>query len=330
MRLIRGAGVALLLLAAACGPIPQPFSHGQSGAAYPLAELAVDVRVAPVAGLPDARARELSRAVAGALGAFGVTATERPDAASRFVLAGAVETDQPGSAAPAVDSTRATISWTLFDAEGEMAGIHVQEVDGAAIIANPPDPQVLQAAGFEPAKALAALVAIDAELPSGTIPKERNGLFVAEVEGAPGDGNAMLPIALRLALSARGFQRAERGADAAEVVRGFVTVDPPAEGNQRVVIRWRVTAPDGATLGEARQENTVPAGSLDGRWGAVAGFAAAAAVDGIAEILDRTQANDAPSDGRAPIVLPPSIDLPEPPGMARPPAAAGSTPANIR
>jgi len=215
MRVSLGFLSAFLVLAA-CGPLPQPFEHNMQGSAYPLAELAIDVRVAPVAGLPAATGEGLARAVAENLGAFGVTATSRPGIASRFVLQGVYA--EPG-AAPLAD---ATILWTLYDADGEATGIHSQAIE-VPFAANA---ETIGAAGRQPAKALAALVGVDAELPA-TGPRARRGVFLAEITGAPGDGNAALATALRHALQGGPFGLAETADGAAHVVRGIVAADRP-------------------------------------------------------------------------------------------------------
>ncbi|MBE0530642.1 MAG: hypothetical protein IH626_07410 [Rhodospirillales bacterium] len=302
MRVSRGFVLALLMVAA-CGPLPQPFEHNAQGSAYPLAELAIDVRVAPIAGLSAPTGEALARAVAENLGAYGVTATSRPGTASRFVLQGVY-------AGPAAEtSTDTTILWTLFDADGEPTGIHAQAVEGPFAA----DPGAIWSAGQQPAKALAALVGADAELPA-TGSNVHRGVFLAEIAGAPGDGNTALATALRHALEGGPFGLAETAGDATHVVRGIVTADPPKDGNQRIAIEWHVTTPDGREVGEANQENTIPAGRLDRRWGGIAGLAAQAAAEGITEILQRVGDGGASPRGRPPIVLPPSSDLPPPAG----------------
>jgi hypothetical protein len=298
MRLSSGTVIAVLLLTAACGPLPQPFEHGAKGAAYPLAELAIDVRVAPVGGLPASTGEALAKAVAENLGAYGVTAASQPGAASRFVLRGTYGPDDDA------------VVWTLYDADGEVTGIHTQ-----AIEVPPADAGAVRAAGWMPAKALAALIGIDAGLTAVADPLARQGVFLTGVTGAPGDGDTALAKALRQALKDSPFGSVDANA-AAHFVRGTVTAAPLEDGRQRITIRWQVTDTDGREVGEANQENIVPAGRLDRRWGGVAVLAAQAAADGIAEIVRQAgEDGDAPpTDGRPSIVLPPSGDLPPPAG----------------
>lgn len=315
--MIRGAIIALLLLAAACGPLPRPFEHPAQGRGYPLAALAIDVRVAPVAGLPAPAGWALAQAVAENLGAYGVTATALAGTASHFQLQGSYVDPAPGAPQP----HDALIVWTLLDVEGGATGIHTQAVD--TTLATGATPAALQAAGAAPAKALAGLIDADAKLPDGNSTPGRQGLFLAGISGAPGDGDTALAIALRLILGSSGLGSVDTAAAAAYVVHGKVTVDPPRDGNQPVEIRWRITTPDGKDVGEAVQHNAVPAGRLDGHWGAIAGLAARAAVDGIADILSRVRERNPAS--RPGITLPSSVDLPPPPKDRRqvPAAPAG-------
>lgn len=314
--MISRAIVALCLLAAACGPLPRPFDHAAGGPDYPLAALAIDVRVVAVAGLPAPTGAALARTVAENLGAYGVTATTRSSTPSHFVLEGNYVDPEPDAPAP----HGALIVWTLFDADGEATGIHTEAVDSA--LAAGTDAATLRAAGEAPVKALAGLIDADAELPA-TSGAARSGLFLAGITGAPGDGNTALAIALRLVLANSGLGSAETAEAAAYILRGTVAVDPPRDGGQPVEIRWRITTRDGKEVGEAVQRNAVPAGRLDKPWGAVAGLAARAAVDGITDILGRAAARDPAAEdatSRQGITLPPSADLPTPPRSGATPA----------
>lgn len=304
--------IALALLpVAACGPLPHPFEHGPERAAYPLAELTLDVRVAPVEGLPGDISRTLTRAVAENLGGHGVTAVQRMETPARLVLSGKAA---PPGEQENPDST-VQVGWTLYDADGVETGIHVQDLQVTRSELDSLDSGALRDLGATAAKAIAALIGIDSELPGGASTKRRGGLYVETVSGAPGDGNTALTAAIRRALETADIAVAADIDRAEHVLSCEVAVDPPAENGQGVAILWRISRPGGASIGEASQTNTVPTGSLDGRWGPVAGYAATAAIDGIQDILRRQQ-----SRGTRPgFLVPATSDLP-PPGVLRPPA----------
>ncbi|HEY5598393.1 MAG TPA: hypothetical protein VIK47_06270, partial [Kiloniellales bacterium] len=70
------------------------------------------------------------------------------------------------------------------------------------------------------------------------------------------------------------------------LVLGDVVLGSAQDGLQVVSIRWSViSARDNQELGEIAQQNVVPAGSLDGPWGAVADEVARAAASGLVDLL---------------------------------------------
>jgi hypothetical protein len=54
-----------------------------------------------------------------------------------------------------------------------------------------------------------------------------------------------------------------------------------------VAIRWVLLLPDGREIGNVRQQNAVPAGSLDRNWGETALLVAEAAYDGIVALYQK-------------------------------------------
>jgi hypothetical protein len=143
-------------------------------------------------------------------------------------------------------------------------------------------------------------------------------IIVRHVEGAPGDGNQSLTLAIREALRARDLQVTDDPRQAAFVLQGQVAIGSPAGGRQPAKIVWHVTTHNGGLVGKATQENAIPAGSLDGPWGQVAYLIANAAVDGIQELFGH-------GPGRRPsisaVAVPPTPPLPQVPGRAPPPPA---------
>ena len=61
------------------------------------------------------------------------------------------------------------------------------------------------------------------------------------------------------------------------------------DGGQDVSVRWEVQTPSGGQLGDVKQANRVPAGTLDAGWGDAAFAVAEAAAMGIFDIVKRYQ-----------------------------------------
>lgn len=72
-------------------------------------------------------------------------------------------------------------------------------------------------------------------------------------------------------------------------LEGDVAVTPVDGATERITLRWRVIAADGAELGRLDQQNDIPAGSLDGAWGEVAFLVADGVASGVAAILERAR-----------------------------------------
>ena len=84
-----------------------------------------------------------------------------------------------------------------------------------------------------------------------------------------------------------GVEGADPQVKADLVLDADVAVAPPKAGKQHVKIVWRLRRKDGGEIGTVGQENDVPTGLLDGPWSDVAYIVAAAAQDGIMQLVAR-------------------------------------------
>jgi hypothetical protein len=72
------------------------------------------------------------------------------------------------------------------------------------------------------------------------------------------------------------------------MILGKVSVTAPRDGQQQVSLNWTAVRTGGSDeLGQVDQQSTIPAGSLDGPWGPVAGEIAKAAAAGLIDLLDQ-------------------------------------------
>lgn len=109
------------------------------------------------------------------------------------------------------------------------------------------------------------------------------------VTGSPGRGNDDLYKAMRKVLRQAGWPVVGKPAKTALAISGKVQISEAAGGVQQVSLAWAVMLPDGKVLGTVRQQNDVPAGSLNEGWGQTAGFAAEAAAEGIFALVDQVR-----------------------------------------
>ncbi len=112
---------------------------------------------------------------------------------------------------------------------------------------------------------------------------------VMPVKGSPGGGDAELTAAMRKTLSAAGWPVVTKRQPDALTIVGRVKIDDKTSAQQSVSVRWEVQSPDGKTLGDVKQANSVPRGTLDAGWGMAAFAVAEAAASGIFDIVNRFQ-----------------------------------------
>jgi hypothetical protein len=146
-------------------------------------------------------------------------------------------------------------------------------------------PRAVQPVGVAPKIAAVPPPPDPAVAQSGKV--EIRVVAVVAVEGSPGPGNRELTEAMRRTLQAAGWPVVAAPRADALIVRGKVALTNPASGSQKVSLVWAVETPAGRSLGDVRQANDVPAGSLDAGWGEAATAVAEAAAAGIFDIIDR-------------------------------------------
>jgi hypothetical protein len=115
-----------------------------------------------------------------------------------------------------------------------------------------------------------------------------SGVLVAPVTGAPGDGRRSLTTALKKRLYKEGIKLANGTSTNVYTVQGIVKLSSASGGKESIRIDWQVLDPSGKRLGTVSQQNTIPKGSLNGPWGAIADAAAGAAADGIVKLLPKS------------------------------------------
>ncbi|MCZ6524780.1 MAG: hypothetical protein O7A68_13090 [Alphaproteobacteria bacterium] len=271
---------ALALVVAACQPVPRPFQpEGKVTTPEPLVVLGprAGVHVAAIEGTSRKTSQRLRGLLAAGLRDRDVPASSDGSEAKGYVLEGAA------TAQPISDSqTLLDLSWRLFDPRGEeVGGFH----------------QVKQVLSRDWASSAPALLAFLAEQAAERVDKlvRRRGVerpraplasvFVAPVDGAPGDGRVALAAAMRVALERRAVPIADEIRDDAYLVLGSVHIRAAGQGRQSVEVNWTLLDPGGEQIGVVSQRNAVAAGRLDGPWGAIAEAVAEGGAEGVIDIL---------------------------------------------
>ena len=275
--------LAVLLLLAGCGDLPQPFRGfpgGNAGAlaAPPAYRLAVPAPAGAL--LTGEQAQGFAEALAAALLTAEVPASVTDPLPLDWRLT--VEASLRGDAV--------VPRYRLTDPDGRDQGA----AEGARVPArqwSDAQPEVLRRAARDAAPRIAELLLRAEAARKGNDPAALTEagpprIFVPAVRGAPGDGNQALTARLREALGTQGMIVQDVTQGARFAVTGQVdVVNQPATRTQRVEILWTISRNDGQDLGRVLQLNEVPMGVLDRFWGDVAFAAASEAAGGVRTVV---------------------------------------------
>lgn len=273
----------LLLLLTSCGELPEPFLGNPGAAGRLLAQPPAPRLAVPpptTALLPDAANGMMANTLASALQAQNVPAIAGPAKRSDWKLMTSARLQGPN----------VIPEFTVVDPAGAVRG----RAEGAAVPAaawSVASSAVLRDSATEAAPRIALMLtnietAIEHANPNSLYNRPAR-VMVADVTGAPGDGDRALTNQMRLRLAALGPEVQTEPANADFLVIGHVRVVPTANRKQRVEIQWIVKTGAGDERGRVVQLNEIPAGSLDRKWGDVAVEVATEAAGGVNDVLRR-------------------------------------------
>lgn len=273
----------LVLLLASCGDLPEPFLGNPGAAGRILAQPPTPrLAVPPPANalLPDGASRQFASALAAGLQAQEVPAVAEKVRANDWQLLTTAETR---------GSTIVPI-FSVVNPKGEDKG----RTEGSPVPTQAwatATPQILEQAANDAAPKITDLLN---SIQTAVLRADPNSLYnrvakvqVAQVTGAPGDGNVSLTKQIKAHLAALGPLVQDTASGADFIVQGNVRMTPIGGGQQRVEIQWSVKVPSGDERGKVVQLNDVPVGSLDHYWADVAVAVATEAAGGINDVINR-------------------------------------------
>jgi len=266
------------------------------------------ITVAPIIGAPEKVTKEMTQALIVAGSERNLTIMTGTEGAN-YTLRGYL------LAAPEQRGSKVSYIWDVTDAEGtRVTRVSGEEsvaqgtrsdpwrgVDETVIrsIANKSASQLAAdlpggrsasspSVAATPAATSTATATAAAPRPAATPKPKPSGVLVSTVTGAPGDGSRSLVTALKKKLYSDGVKLVNGSASNAYTVKGIVKLTSASGGKEKIQIDWQVLDPSGKRLGTVSQQNTIPKGSLNGPWGAIADAAAGAAADGIIKLLPKS------------------------------------------
>lgn len=276
---MRRCWLLALLLLTACNGAPPPIMARTAPAAALSPPDSAGIYVLPGENAPTASAGALATAMATALQQADVPASAQSSNRESYRL-------QPVVTAASNADGRETIRviWELRNAAGAAVGSTSSETVADSAAWQRGDDKLAAALAAPAAPALAKAIEGDVSPPQGGL---NPVVALRPVAGAPGDGDRALADAMTSALTRANLTLAAAPTDKKDfIVAGTVEVLPADGPKQQVKVTWVLMRPDGSEIGRVKQENAVPAGSLDGTWGDVAYAVAGAAAPGVRRLIE--------------------------------------------
>lgn len=232
-------------------------------------------------GLDDAFAAEMQTRIAKALDEHDI-ATQTGPGMRAWTLKGrssTIVTNEKGV------TRRNIVVWRLFDPDRAQKGQFSTMFIGTN--ASDAEPRLSEIAKQVGDQVTAMVGSAPAESVASVTPAGIEEIWLSPIKGAPGDGNIALARALEVALAGKRVK--VKSGDASGVWRILceVQVSKVSQQQDRVIIIWKLVDPASKEAGTLTQDNPVAHGSLNKRWGEVAGFAAEAAAEAIQQILQQ-------------------------------------------
>ena len=286
--------LALLFGLTACGDLPEPFLGNPGATARRLAQPPTPRLVIPPPGtalLGDAASRIFAADLARALQAQAVPAFAQEPRRDDWRLVATADS-QGGAVVPV---------FTVVDPKGVETG----KASGIPVPAHAwadATPATLNAAAIDVAPKIASLltgieIAREKADPNSLYNRPAK-VMVAEVAGAPGDGDTSLTRQMRTRLGMLGPLVQTTAKDADFTVYGQVRIVQLPRHQERVEIQWIIKDAQGRERGRVVQLNVIPAGTLDHYWGDVAVVVATEASGGVNDVLKQQTGKEPVPNGQ--------------------------------
>lgn len=280
--------VPLLSTLTACGDLPEPFIGNPGATARRLAQPLTPLLAVPPGTdtlLPDAATEELASQIATALQASEVPAMVRTPEKTDWRLITRAERD----------GNFVTPRFSVQDPQGKEEGSAEGEKVPLRAWADATTPLLTQVAAEAAPRIGAVLTSIRVahdKADPGSLYNRAAKVLVADVMGAPGDGDLALTEQMRARLALLGPVVLTTPTGADFVVQGEVKIVPIPKGQERVEIQWIIKTASGSERGRVVQLNEIPAGTLNRYWGDVAVVVATEASSGVNDVIRRQAGHD--------------------------------------
>ena len=254
--------LALLIgsyLIGACGQLPRPFGQKPSKLSDALRQLddVGGVLIAPVNGLPANISATLQQAIIQKLNDIDIPASISDAHRYGHTLRGFVRSKNSKTS-----MVQFHINWELLDENGNLQG-NLKMKESYSTIRD--FRQRITPFASEVSREVARILRtnLDHHSPFVKAPTVAVGI----VDGAPGDGAKVLPVALRTVLRKSGVNVTNKLGKADLTINIFITIEHVTRLSDEVEIVWIFRDRRGDMVRRLRQSNRIPKNLLKNRWG---------------------------------------------------------------
>lgn len=268
-----GAALVIVFLLQACGAAPRPFRAMSEEDKYsnPLLEqrdgAGINIHVAESDLVDDVQL--LEEALVKALELAHIPATTGGELSNGYQLLGRRY----------IDGSEDVFRWTLSNEYGQGVG---EGAERAPV--DKPVALISKDMATSVADKISLLLKPE-NMQALNVVGKKASVAVIEVTGAPGDGDVVLPKAMRFILRESSISTTDDPSLAILHVFGKVKLLSEVDGGERIRIDWTFKKANGDVLGSITQENEITPGSLSMKWGDSAYDVAYAMVGTVAEAL---------------------------------------------
>jgi len=277
----------LLVLVAACTQAPQPYRHGRTGVDTSGLRLrdGGTVYIMPIEGTARPIGKMIATGLAESLGVRNIPSTPNELSNPTYKVRGQFILDFNSGR----ENHLGSVYWTFMDRTGKMIHESIQEIQGQRHQWDYGDQVMIDGLVDTAADKFTTYLQDASEYKAVELAEnEKPVIFmVGNINGARGDGEKALRKAMSLTLRQFGAKVRSRADKDTYILNADIDILKPFEGKQRIQISWIIKDKKGNELGRARQNNQMPEGAFDGKWGGLAYNISRAAMNGIGQVVER-------------------------------------------
>lgn len=272
--------VCATVLMIGCGEINRPYKNQTVAEKLSnpliLPQDAYGITLGPLSGPNPYQIEAMSKALVAAVETYNIPISPHRASGQSYKLHGQLATT----------ARQHTLVWQLLDHNDNL--LNEGNLAAAIDYAAAPPPEITKQFARQAAQKIALTLKPDVlDALSKQQILENMSIKILQIVGAPGDGNTALERNIKAILKRAKIKISQQDERADVVISGAILVKSHDAEQQMVRLNWLLQDHQGRELQSLKQQNLVPNGQLDGRWGDIAYAISVGVVQEAAFALDK-------------------------------------------